>query len=106
MTTLARETDTGNALPIPVLGLGAGQKVTLATGASAASTAVGATTTVVTVWADVAFYIATGSAPVAATTGFALPADRLLDITVVPGVTKVAGRAVTTAGTLYMAERS
>lgn len=107
MTLLAREYAAGSTGDsIPVLGLGTGQQVVLSSSASAASTAVGATTSVVTVWADVACYLAEGSAPTAGTTGFAVPANTLIDIKVTPGASKIAGRGVSGAGVLYIAERS
>lgn len=107
MTILARERDNGGAGDrIPVLNLSTAQQVALVTASSTACTnAVGSNTTVVTVWATVDFYIDTGAAPVAATTGFAWPAYVPLDITAVQSVTKIAGRAITSAGTLYIAER-
>jgi hypothetical protein len=86
MTVLARELPTGNEAAVPVLGLGGAQQITLTSSASAASVAVGSGATVVTVWATVDFYVATGANPTAAT--------------------KVAGRGVSAAGTLYMVERT
>jgi hypothetical protein len=106
MTVLARELPTGNEAAVPVLGLGGAQQITLTSSASAASVAVGSGATVVTVWATVDFYVATGANPTAATSGFAWPASTPLDVKVVPGVTKVAGRGVSAAGTLYMVERT
>lgn len=105
MTILARELPTGNEATVPVLGLGGAQQIVLTSSASAAGVAVSSGATVVTVWATVDFYIAIGANPTAATTSFAWPAGTPLDIKVVPGVTKVAGRGVTSAGTLYMVER-
>lgn len=105
MTKLAREFDTGNALPIPVLPWGPAQQVALTSSASAASTVFGATTTVVTVWATVDFYLATGANPTAGTTGFAVRADTMIDIPVISGVTKIAARGMTAAGTLFISER-
>jgi hypothetical protein len=98
----------GNGNGLPVLGLGAAHQVTLATGASARmADPVGAATSIVTVWADADFYIAVGGGnPTAAVTGFAWPAYTPLDLQVEGGVSKVAGRAITEAGTLFVSERA
>lgn len=109
MTILATEcAHAGQAgASIPVLDLSTAQQISVVTGSSTACTnAVGATTTIVTVWSTENFYVASGETPVAATNGGAWMANVPLDIKTTPGVSKIAARGITAASTLYIMERS
>lgn len=108
MTVLASEVfNQGTAgAQFPAFGLGTAQQVSMTTSGSTASAAVGATTSLITFWSPVDYYVAIGADPTAGTSGFALPGGQLFDAKVEPGVSKIAGRALTSAGVLYISERT
>jgi hypothetical protein len=108
MTVLASEVfNQGTAgAQFPAFGLGTAQQVSMTSAGSTASAAVGATTSLVTFWSPVDYYVDIGAAASATTGGFALPGGTLFDAKVEPGVSKIAGRALSSSGVLYISERT
>lgn len=104
MSSLIRD-DFGHAVQVPAR-IGAAHSVSIDNSASAAtSTAVGTTTTFVTIWCDEAFYWSVGASPTASATTGAWPANVPLSLPVTPGESLVAGLAMTAASaTLHVQE--
>jgi hypothetical protein len=108
VTVLASEilTQGSAGAQFPAFGLGTAQQVSMTTSGSTASAAVGVTTSLITFWSPVDYYVDIGAAASATTGGFALPGGQLFDAKVEPGVSRIAGRALTAAGVLYVSERT